>query len=108
MPFSGLLAVQSFSRDVQVHSGEPNETSPPPTPSEGPLRVFVVAGEPSGEAIAAGIMKDLRNSSGGPILFSGVGGYALHGPWVDLVPWEKFLIWPACLMLLPWVRFSKL
>ncbi|KAF8410793.1 hypothetical protein HHK36_003330 [Tetracentron sinense] len=42
--------------------------------NEGELRVFLVAGEVSGDAIASRLMSSLKNLSPFPIRFSGVGG----------------------------------
>lgn len=39
------------------------------------LRVFIVAGEPSGDAIGSRLMASLRCLSSGPLEFAGVGGY---------------------------------
>ncbi|PIN20238.1 Lipid-A-disaccharide synthase [Handroanthus impetiginosus] len=41
---------------------------------DGELRVFVVAGEVSGDIIAARFMKSLRRLSPFPVRFAGVGG----------------------------------
>lgn len=38
------------------------------------LRVFLVAGEPSGDALGAGLMAALRRAAPGPVAFAGVGG----------------------------------
>lgn len=44
---------------------------------DGELRVFMVAGEVSGDAIASRLMSSLRKISPFPLRFAGVGGYAL-------------------------------
>lgn len=36
--------------------------------------LFIIAGEPSGDQLGAGLMKSLRNQSSGAIQFSGIGG----------------------------------
>lgn len=47
------------------------------TRSDGPL-VFVVAGEPSGDALGAKLMEGLQNLTGGAVRFAGVGGDAMR------------------------------
>lgn len=42
-----------------------------------PLRLFILAGEPSGDRIAAGLVRSLRRR--GPLAVSGVGGFDLIG-----------------------------
>ena len=44
-----------------------------------PLHVMVVAGEPSGDLLGAGLMATLQNQTGGAVQFSGVGGEAMTG-----------------------------
>ena len=44
---------------------------------DGQLRVFIVAGEVSGDSIASRFMASLKNLSPFPVSFAGVGGYAL-------------------------------
>ncbi len=39
-----------------------------------PLRVALIAGEPSGDALGAGLMRALRQETGDAVVFSGVGG----------------------------------
>ncbi|HEC14851.1 MAG TPA: lipid-A-disaccharide synthase, partial [Rhodospirillales bacterium] len=39
-----------------------------------PLRFFLIAGEPSGDALGAGLMAGLKERCGGDIVFEGVGG----------------------------------
>lgn len=43
---------------------------------DGELRVFMVAGEVSGDALASRLMSSLKQMSPFPARFSGVGGYA--------------------------------
>lgn len=49
------------------------DSARPPIPPEGPL-VFLVAGEPSGDALGARLMAALKNKTKGKIRFAGVGG----------------------------------
>jgi lipid-A-disaccharide synthase len=44
-----------------------------------PLSVYIVAGETSGDALAAGIMRALRAATGGAATFRGIGGEAMAG-----------------------------
>ena len=44
---------------------------------DGELRVFIVAGEVSGDAIGARLMASLKNLSPFPTRFAGVGGEAM-------------------------------
>ena len=44
-----------------------------------PLRVFLVAGEMSGDQLGAGLMRALRTRLGGNVRFEGVGGTAMEG-----------------------------
>ena len=50
-------------------------TSPPADP---PL-IFVVAGEPSGDAIGARLMAALKRETGGAVRFAGIGGTRMEG-----------------------------
>jgi len=43
-------------------------------PAEKPLHVFIIAGEPSGDALGSRVMAALKRETGGGIRFSGVGG----------------------------------
>lgn len=43
-------------------------------PAEKPLHVFIIAGEPSGDALGSRVMAALKRETGGLIRFSGVGG----------------------------------
>ncbi|MBM3951070.1 MAG: lipid-A-disaccharide synthase [Rhodospirillales bacterium] len=45
----------------------------PPPPPEGPL-IFLVAGEPSGDALGARLMAALKSKTGSRVRFAGVGG----------------------------------
>ena len=47
------------------------------SPAEGPL-VFLVAGEPSGDALGARLMDGLRSETGDAVRFAGVGGAAMR------------------------------
>lgn len=44
---------------------------------EGPLKVFLIAGEPSGDRLGAALMRGLRAESRRPLRFDGVGGAAM-------------------------------
>ncbi|NBN62302.1 lipid-A-disaccharide synthase [Pannonibacter tanglangensis] len=44
-----------------------------------PLRVFLVAGEESGDALGANLMRALKQRHAGPIAFAGVGGDRMEG-----------------------------
>lgn len=39
-----------------------------------PLRVALIAGEPSGDVLGAGLMRALREETGGSVVFTGIGG----------------------------------
>lgn len=39
-----------------------------------PLRIALIAGEPSGDVLGAGLMRALREETGGRVVFNGVGG----------------------------------
>lgn len=43
-------------------------------PAQKPLHVFIIAGEPSGDALGSRVMAALKRETGGHIRFSGVGG----------------------------------
>lgn len=43
-------------------------------PADAPLKVFLIAGEESGDALGSGLMQALAEATGGNIVFSGVGG----------------------------------
>lgn len=47
---------------------------------DGELRVFVVAGEVSGDSLASRLMASLKALSPVPVRFAGVGGYVFHLP----------------------------
>lgn len=58
-------------------SSTPNETEPASVASSGdvtPLRLMLVAGEPSGDALGAGLIDALKTISAQPIQILGVGG----------------------------------
>jgi lipid-A-disaccharide synthase len=44
-----------------------------------PLRIALIAGEPSGDALGAGLMRALRQATGDAVVFSGVGGAQMIG-----------------------------
>lgn len=49
-------------------------TDPVNLPGQRPLNVFIIAGEPSGDALGARLMAALKRENAGTIRFSGVGG----------------------------------
>ncbi|MCW0182955.1 lipid-A-disaccharide synthase [Zavarzinia sp.] len=49
-------------------------TAPVNLPGVSPLHVFIIAGEPSGDALGARLMAALKREHGGALRFSGVGG----------------------------------
>ncbi|XP_042051902.1 probable lipid-A-disaccharide synthase, mitochondrial isoform X2 [Salvia splendens] len=56
---------------------------------DGELRVFIVAGEVSGDIIASRFMNSLRKLSPFPVRFTGVGGKG----WIPCFPWRILLSW---------------
>ena len=58
-----------------------------------PLRVFLIAGEESGDALGAGLMQALGEATGGRVRFSGVGGRRMadHGL-ASLFPMEEIAL----------------
>ncbi|MCW8953162.1 MAG: lipid-A-disaccharide synthase, partial [Rhodospirillales bacterium] len=46
--------------------------------SNDPLVIFLIAGEPSGDAIGGRLMAEMKALTGGRIRFAGVGGAAMH------------------------------
>ncbi|MGF1624101.1 MAG: lipid-A-disaccharide synthase [Alphaproteobacteria bacterium] len=58
-----------------------------------PLRIFLVAGEPSGDLIGARLMAALRDLHPGPVVFRGVGGTAMTAQGLDsLFPMHELSI----------------
>ncbi len=59
----------------------------------GPLKVFLIAGEESGDALGAGLMRALGAATGGAVCFAGVGGarMAAHGL-TSLFPMEEIAL----------------
>jgi len=58
----------------------------------GPL-VFVIAGEPSGDALGARLMAALRERTGGAVRFAGVGGEAMEAAGLQsLVPIQDLAV----------------
>lgn len=47
---------------------------PGPGAEASPLRVALIAGEPSGDHLGAGLMRALRRRTGGSVVFAGIGG----------------------------------
>ena len=57
------------------------------------LRVFMLAGEPSGDLLGAGLMAALKAETGGCVRFDGVGGAAMTAEGLDsLYPLEEFSV----------------
>ena len=56
---------------------EASATGGAPVVMARPLKLFILAGEPSGDRIAAGLVRALRRR--GPLAVSGVGGFDLIG-----------------------------
>lgn len=54
-----------------------------PQVQSAPLRVMLIAGEPSGDILGAELMASLRESSPGPIEFSGIGGDRMTSAGLD-------------------------
>ena len=52
------------------------------SPAAGPL-IFLIAGEPSGDAIGARLMAALRRRTGGAVRFAGIGGERMAGEGLD-------------------------
>ncbi len=52
---------------------------------EPPLRVFIVAGEASGDLHAAPLMRALRDASPRPVIFRGIGGDAMKEEGLDML-----------------------
>ncbi|PWR23828.1 lipid-A-disaccharide synthase [Zavarzinia compransoris] len=48
-------------------------------PAARPLHVFIIAGEPSGDALGARVMAALKRETGGAVRFTGVGGPLMTG-----------------------------
>ncbi len=58
-----------------------------------PLKVFLIAGEESGDALGAGLMQALREATGGSVRFSGVGGRRMaEGGLASLFPMEEIAL----------------
>ena len=59
----------------------------------GTLKVFLIAGEESGDALGAGLMQALVAAAGGPVTFSGVGGARMGGCGLtSLFPMEEIAL----------------
>ena len=62
-------------------------------PRAPPPLVYLVAGEPSGDAIGAGLVRALRREYGAPLEFAGVGGDAMAAAGVrSLFPMEELSV----------------
>ncbi len=62
------------------------------TQSAGPL-IFLMAGEPSGDALGARLMAALRRLSGGRVRFAGIGGERMAAEGLDsLVPMDELAV----------------
>ncbi|MCF4164606.1 lipid-A-disaccharide synthase [Zavarzinia compransoris] len=48
-------------------------------PASAPLHVYIIAGEPSGDALGARLMAALKRETGGHVRFSGIGGALMAG-----------------------------
>ena len=55
----------------------------PSTRPTRPLRIFLIAGEPSGDQLGAHIMAAMRRTAGEQIVFAGVGGDAMRAQGLD-------------------------
>jgi lipid-A-disaccharide synthase len=82
---------------------------PPAEPRD--LHVFIVAGEDSGDALGASLMRALRAESGGAVRFSGVGGDAMAAeglaslfPLTDLALFGVVQVVPALRRVLARIR----
>ena len=59
----------------------------------GTLKVFLIAGEESGDALGAGLMQALVEAAGVPVTFSGVGGARMDGCGLtSLFPMEEIAL----------------
>lgn len=58
-----------------------------------PLHVFLIAGEASGDALGAALMRSIREKTGGAVHFSGIGGAAMEGEGiVSLFPMQELSV----------------
>lgn len=81
------------------------------TDASRPLRVALIAGEPSGDVLGASLMQGLRQLTGGHVQFSGIGGAqmaeeGLHSlfPIADLAVMGLVEVLPRAGMLLRRIR----
>jgi len=64
----------------------------PPRPAP-PLRLFLIAGEPSGDGLGSALMAGLRSEAGRPVAFDGIGGPGMAAQGLDsLFPMEELSV----------------
>ncbi len=74
-----------------------------------PVRIFLVAGEASGDVLAAELIEPLRDRFGPNVVFAGVGGPALAARGIDsLIAMEQLTVLGYLEGLMAWRRIHKL